>query len=70
MDTLYNDLMTILYNGETACVTIRKLDGTLRDMRCRLGEDGVDAGTYARVYDLDADGYRTIRKDALLTVGI
>jgi hypothetical protein len=70
MDTLYNDLMTYLHSGDTCYVTIRKQDGTLRDMRCRLGEDGIDAGTYARVYDLDADGYRTIRKDALLTVGV
>jgi hypothetical protein len=70
----YDNLMTVLHanageRGFEAYVTFRKKDGTLRDMRCTLGAEGEDRGEFARVWDLDERGYRTIRRDALLTAG-
>lgn len=69
MAKIYNDLMTGLHYGKEAYVTFRKQDGTLRDMRCSLGDAGVGYEKYARVFDLDKQEYRTIRAESVLTVG-
>ena len=69
MAKLYNDMMTGLHFGKEVYVTFRKADGTLRDMRCSLGDAGVGYEKYARVYDLDKEEYRTIRAESILTVG-
>lgn len=73
-NTTYDDLMTVLHaNADEASfearVSFEKLDGTMRDMRCRLGADGVDQGTHARVWDLDKQGYRTIRRNGFVSAG-
>jgi hypothetical protein len=65
----YDALMQALYNGQEAYVTFRKQDGTLRDMRCTMGADGQDFGNYARVWDRDEKGYRTILRHSLLMAG-
>lgn len=69
MGNIYQNLMTGLHYNREAYVTFRKADGTLRDIRCSLGDAGVCYDKYARVLDLDKQEYRTIRADSVLSVG-
>lgn len=47
-------------------VTFTKQDGTTRDMLCTWGDKGDLTPTYARVFDVQKDGYRTVRADAII----
>jgi hypothetical protein len=69
MSKVYQDFLTGLHYNKEAYVTFRKQDGTIRDMRCSLGDAGVGLKDYARVYDLDKQAYRTVKADSILTVG-
>ena len=69
MSKVYQDFLTGLHYNKEAYVTFRKQDGTIRDMRCSLGDAGVGYAEYARVFDLDKQAYRTEKKDSILTVG-
>jgi hypothetical protein len=69
MSKVYQDFLTGLHYQREAYVTFRKQDGTIRDMRCSLGDAGVGLKDYARVYDLDKQAYRTVKADSILTVG-
>jgi hypothetical protein len=69
MSKVYQDFLTGLHYNKEAYVTFRKQDGTIRDMRCSLGDAGVGLKDYARVFDLDKQAYRTVKADSILTVG-
>lgn len=72
------DLATIVANsnGKFVKVTFTKKDGSLRVMVCRLGvtkhlkggESTLDADKYLTVFDVQAQGYRAINKDAIQSV--
>jgi hypothetical protein len=65
---LYNALLQRLHLGAEVNITIRKQDGTLRDMLCAWGTLGENFGEYARVWDVEHNGYRTIRREALVEI--
>jgi hypothetical protein len=69
MSKIYNDFLTGLHFGRETYVTFRKSDGSIRDMRCSLGDAGVGYDKYARVFDLDKQEYRTVKAESILTVG-
>ena len=51
-----------------AKVTFRKLDGSRRVMTCTWGDQGDCTDSYARVWDVENRGYRTVRADSIISV--
>lgn len=49
-------------------VKFTKADGTTRKMLCHMGPDSVITDSFATVWDVEAEDYRSVRFDRLTSV--
>lgn len=65
---MFKQLIKTLDTMGEAVVEFIKLDGTKRVMFCTWGEKGMVDGKLARVFDVEAGEYRSIRAGSIIDV--
>lgn len=65
---MFRKLIESLDSVGEAVVEFIKLDGTKRVMYCTWGDKGMVDGKLARVFDVEAGEYRSIRAGSIIDV--